>query len=114
MKHLKKINEMAGRNIFVDKKVIDVQYKVSEEFKSMVFDYAKKRGKMKQNSYFTYYVPTELKSLDEVKNKNNIIIDPKEPDSDYVYERGYEPITDYLLDNNIVKYGEDVIFLIWW
>ncbi len=31
MKHLKKINEIAGRNIFVDKKVIDVQYKVSED-----------------------------------------------------------------------------------
>lgn len=109
MKHLKRINEMAGKSIFVNKRVVDVQYNVDDDFSELVMEYAKRRVNH-NNSYFNFYVCDSLKPISEVKDKNNIIT---APNSDYVYERGDDPISDYLLDNG-AKYGEEIIFLIWW
>ena len=100
------------KNIFIKNRVIDIQNDVSEKFRNLVMKYAEDRIRGNR-SYFSYYVPYELKPLDEVINKNNIVIDPKDPESDYVYERGDDPITDYLLENGC-KFGEEIIFLIWW
>ncbi len=112
MKHLKKINEMAGKSIFINKRVIDVQYNIDKDAYKLIMEYAKSRVRGNK-SYFSYYVPSECKHISEVKDTNNIIIDPNDPNDEYVYERGDDPITDYLLDNG-VHFGEEIIFLIWW
>ena len=114
MKYLKKINEMAGKSIFVNKKVVDIQYNVSDDFYKMVKDHIKEQGVSHGNhSYINYFICGESKPMDEVKDVNNIVIDPDDPDSDYVYERGDDPISDYLMDNGC-KMGEEVIILLWW
>ena len=41
------------------------------------------------------------------------ISDPEDPNAEYVYERGDDPISDYLMDNGC-KMGEEIIILIWW
>lgn len=112
MKHLKTINEMAGKSIFINKRVIDAQYNIDEKAKKMIMEYAKERVRS-NHSYFNFYVCDELKNISEVKDKNNIIVDPDDPNSEYVCEKGDSPISDYLLENG-AKYGEEIIFLIWW
>lgn len=116
MKKFSQINEAktTKRSIFVDKRVVDMQYGVSEDFKNLLMDYVRERGGPRSNnSYISYYVCGEVKPMDEVKNKDNIVIDPEDPNAEYVYERGDDPISDYLMDNGC-KMGEEIIILIWW
>jgi len=91
--------------------VVDVQYdNVPKHIFDEVFKIAKKRG-MGQNSYFKHYVCGTYKPKDEVKDKNNIVIE--DPDSGYCYETGDEVLSDWLLEEGI-KPGTEVTFKIWW
>lgn len=94
--------------IFVDKKVIDASSIDNNKVRELIYE------KVYNNrSYCKWYVCDPLKHISEVKNMDNIRRYPDEEDSDFVYETGDDPVSDFLLENG-VKMGEQVIFLCGW
>ncbi len=115
MKHLKKINESSNykkqNDLFINTRVIDVSNIRDTNIRDIIYKYAENRVRS-NNSYFKYYVCDTAKHISEVKDINNIIRFPNH-NPDYVYERGDDPISDFLLDNG-AKLSESLIFLINW
>lgn len=116
MKKFSQINEAkqpSKSSIFLDKRVVDMQRGTSREFQQLLMDYVRERGGPRSNnSYISYYVCGELKHISKAKDPSSVIRYPNHS-PDYIYERGDDPISDYLMDNG-AKLGEEIIILIWW
>lgn len=110
MKHIKKINEMSGENIFTNKRVIDVTDISDESIQKMLYD--SPFGNGNNNSYFKFHVCDQLKHISKAKDPSNVVRFPKH-NPDYVYEKGDDPISDYFMENG-AKLGEELIILINW
>jgi hypothetical protein len=112
MKKFTQINEAkeySKRSIFEDKRVIDITNIPDEKIKEMMYE----KGSGRSNrSYYTYYVCGELKHISKAKDPSSVIRYPNH-NQDYVYERGDDPIGDYLMDNG-AKLGEEIIILVNW
>lgn len=112
MKKFSQTNEAkqpSKRSIFVNKRVIDVTNIPDEKIKELMYE---KNSGRSNRSYYTYYVCGELKHISKAKDPSSVIRYPNHS-PDYIYERGDDPISDYLMDNG-ANLGEEIIILINW
>jgi len=87
--------------------VADITY-FPEKIKRLLY---KKYSGCSQNTYVNIYVHDEQKPRSEHKGGEILFVDK---DCDYIVERGDDPISDYLYDEEGLKNRETVLLKIWW